>query len=959
MSLSSLIVQRELATIRQVEEALARQVLYGGDLLTNLLEVTAVDEWQVATLAAEDARIPVAPSGALKIPSKDVLDHIPSELALRRGMFPLSVEADRILLAVAEPLAKEEEEQLAFALGMRIEQVYALFVRVRQALAAAYGAPLDRRLDALLLRLNGQDARLPSSRPPLLQNAPIVTQPPRPASVPPYRLSPAYGIPATPAFVPDTDETPAPSIEMPPPTPLRSRTTTEAGFPAPRLEPVTDGPAHPLTIPPPTARTTGAYVSPTVVAPPPAPTFVQATANSTRPVRRRRGPLSVKGAQEEMKGAEDRDAILDLIFEFGRQFFDFAALFVVHGDVAEGRDAFGAGATRETVVGIGVPLSQSGMLARARDAKAPVYTRITEDSDVILRSDLERGADTEIVVLPVLVRGRAVALFVGDGGDEGIDRSAIHEVLELTKAAGSAFERIIMRKKLGGFSAAPSGGPLSGKADLSEIPLPIKSTPPRTSRDTAARANALGRALLGGASASQPPKAPSEPPGLPLGDTPNVRPKLELAADPPIDAAPPRPQPIDAQPVFPLNNPLRKLSSKPPPPEIAVRSLDRPTIPREEPTDPAVAAHEPTIDDEPIIESAPSLETGSLDDAEERALLEELRGMEDQADQEELEEPEEEFGPASQAMAVGPRLPPAAYKLESLPSIMIDMDQELLLVIDRIVAGKDDNGHGEGELLRQGRNAMPALMSRFPGPLAISRNELVEPYPKPRDCGPLLRLIAAQRRVALPYVVEEMRSGDSARRFWATFLLTELAYAEAVPALVARFHDADPKVRAVARAAARALGDDAREALLAECARTLRDTRGSRSVRLGVIDALADLREGAAVQLLARQLTDTDSEVQMAARRALIAITKQDFALDEKHWLSWWGEHSTKHRVEWLIDALEGDTPALRKAAADELKILTRQTFGYYEDLPKRDRERIQQRYRDWWYSEGRSRFQV
>ena len=40
MSLSSLIVQREIATIREVEEALARQVLYGGDLVTNLFEVT-------------------------------------------------------------------------------------------------------------------------------------------------------------------------------------------------------------------------------------------------------------------------------------------------------------------------------------------------------------------------------------------------------------------------------------------------------------------------------------------------------------------------------------------------------------------------------------------------------------------------------------------------------------------------------------------------------------------------------------------------------------------------------------------------------------------------------------------------------------------------------------------------------------------------------------------------------
>ena len=38
-SLSSQLVEREIATMKQVEEALARQVLYGGDLATNLLEV--------------------------------------------------------------------------------------------------------------------------------------------------------------------------------------------------------------------------------------------------------------------------------------------------------------------------------------------------------------------------------------------------------------------------------------------------------------------------------------------------------------------------------------------------------------------------------------------------------------------------------------------------------------------------------------------------------------------------------------------------------------------------------------------------------------------------------------------------------------------------------------------------------------------------------------------------------
>ena len=49
--LSSAVVQRKLASLRDVEEALARQVLYGGDFVTNLLEqVVSIDEAALAFL---------------------------------------------------------------------------------------------------------------------------------------------------------------------------------------------------------------------------------------------------------------------------------------------------------------------------------------------------------------------------------------------------------------------------------------------------------------------------------------------------------------------------------------------------------------------------------------------------------------------------------------------------------------------------------------------------------------------------------------------------------------------------------------------------------------------------------------------------------------------------------------------------------------------------------------------
>ena len=89
MSLSSLIVQRGIATIREVEEALARQVLYGGDLVTNLFEVSRVEESQVTPLLAESLGMIAAPLGELPPPADDTKALVPLEIAHARSILPL------------------------------------------------------------------------------------------------------------------------------------------------------------------------------------------------------------------------------------------------------------------------------------------------------------------------------------------------------------------------------------------------------------------------------------------------------------------------------------------------------------------------------------------------------------------------------------------------------------------------------------------------------------------------------------------------------------------------------------------------------------------------------------------------------------------------------------------------------------------------------------------------------
>src|SRR5579859_7795632 len=150
MSLSSLIVQREVATMRQVEEALARQVIYGGDLVTNLLEVAPVEEAVLTPLLAESMHLAAAPSGELAPPSEAVRSLIPAEVAVQQSIVPLEADAAQLILAVVEPIPSDVRDQLAFALGMRIEEVAAPAVRVWQAVSRAYGVQLDRRMQRLI-----------------------------------------------------------------------------------------------------------------------------------------------------------------------------------------------------------------------------------------------------------------------------------------------------------------------------------------------------------------------------------------------------------------------------------------------------------------------------------------------------------------------------------------------------------------------------------------------------------------------------------------------------------------------------------------------------------------------------------------------------------------------------------------------------------------------------------------
>jgi len=136
-----------------------------------------------------------------------------------------------------------------------------------------------------------------------------------------------------------------------------------------------------------------------------------------------------------------------------------------------------------------------------------------------------------------------------------------------------------------------------------------------------------------------------------------------------------------------------------------------------------------------------------------------------------------------------------------------------------------------------------------------------------------------------------------------------------------------------------------------ELAATFREDAsfGSPEKALPAVEALRELRDARAVVLLVGLVKSEDAALGHAAQRALVEITKQDFGASRRRWTAWWQEHGHEQRTDWLFEGLSHRVADIRASAAEELRELGGEYFGYHFDLPKAEREAARRRWQAWW----------
>ena len=412
-----------LLSHEQLEQALRAQVVWGGRLGTNLVELGCIDLDTLATALGKQHGLPPALGKHFDRADRDLQEHFPQDLAIKYEVVPLLRFGDppRIAVVSIDPLTADAREEIAEAFGIEADQIVpsiAAEMRVRYHLERVYDLTRSTRF----LRSRGK-------------------------TIPPFPLFDPNAMPF------DIEEPTGPIVEPEPPPTSKAPLPAQADDLAAMIDAAID---NATAQPEPAGRERRSYIKLIVdeqtgpkdtqplgrigirrvaVAPPPTPPRTRAPTTT-------KTPMSITEATRAIRRAPDRDRAAELIIDTLQRFApvcDAAVLLVVRGDAAIAWKQFGRDGSppRE----IAVPLDQGGLVPIAIDdgctTRAPADVLVP--IDMLLLRSLGGKIDGDLVVAPIPIAGRVLCLIaaVCEPGGE------IAPVEAVASAAGAAFARLI------------------------------------------------------------------------------------------------------------------------------------------------------------------------------------------------------------------------------------------------------------------------------------------------------------------------------------------------------------------------------------------------------------------------------------------------------------------------------------------------------------------------------------
>jgi len=165
LKLGDLLLKEGVITQAELEEALKYQVIFGGKLGTNLIEMGALEEEDITRALSRKFGLPVTDTDQIMKVPPEVIKLIPHEIAERYRVVPLGLEGRRLTLAMTDPTDLKGLDEIAFRTGFIIRPTVVAEVRMVHALEKYYVIERERRYIHASKKIEVKKKRTPPPEP--------------------------------------------------------------------------------------------------------------------------------------------------------------------------------------------------------------------------------------------------------------------------------------------------------------------------------------------------------------------------------------------------------------------------------------------------------------------------------------------------------------------------------------------------------------------------------------------------------------------------------------------------------------------------------------------------------------------------------------------------------------------------------------------------------------------------
>lgn len=143
--LGEILLEKKAIHRDQLEEAINSQVVFGGRLGTNLIELGYLKEQSLGKFLAEKHGVPYVPPDKLTRIDPKTIKAVPKNIAIKHKVIPIKVEDKKIHLLMLDPSDFQAIDEIGFALN-RVIKPYAIpEIRLLAMLEKFYGLKRDLR----------------------------------------------------------------------------------------------------------------------------------------------------------------------------------------------------------------------------------------------------------------------------------------------------------------------------------------------------------------------------------------------------------------------------------------------------------------------------------------------------------------------------------------------------------------------------------------------------------------------------------------------------------------------------------------------------------------------------------------------------------------------------------------------------------------------------------------------